>query len=185
MPELDFELKSRKGKSIDYWFEKIIPVEEDGFTGYNGKIVIELYTKFELEINYKINMTHLGLDEEYFSNSNSKVPEFAIDTIITLDRLGALEKLNDENFDEFNAVQTTYEKSKQKFSELTFKDLTQNYAYTLVFWNGNLVYGDPKDDSCVEDLCAFKGKYDNKKVFEIHTKVVDCLHCAIAVDGEE
>lgn len=70
-------------------------------------------------------------------------------------------------------------------SDLTFKDLTQNHSYLQVFWNGELVYDDTKDDSCVEDLYAFKGKYDNKKVFEIHTKVVEFHHCILSVDGEE
>jgi len=75
----------------------------------------------------------------------------------------------------------------ERDSELTFKDLTENLAYTEVKWNGKTIWkDDPYDDGeSLDALYDMQSKYNSKIVYEMNIKVVMYHHCILDIKGED
>lgn len=74
-----------------------------------------------------------------------------------------------------------------KQSSLTFKDLTENLAYTEVKWNGKTIWKDNPDDNgeSLDAMHDMQAKYNNKIVYEMNIKIVMHHHCVLDIKGEE
>ena len=71
-----------------------------------------------------------------------------------------------------------------KYSSLTFGELTENLAYVKIIYNGKVIYNDKTGDETLEHLKQIEAEYKNKIIYKMNVIVTQYHHCILKIKGE-
>lgn len=90
--------------------------------------------------------------------------------------------------------------TKQRYTELTFGEVTENLNYIKVVWNGTVIFDDSLADventshysksylnkvTGIEGITYVTEHYYNKKIYSMYMRVVASHHCELYIEGEK